>query len=186
MQKSTNSLSSDVPSHTPDKNVIIDNKDIQEALATMAVKLNDAYKDDAPIMLCVVNGGIVFTGQLLPLLNFPLILDYVHVSRYKNNQAGELVWKQYPSKSVKNRNVVILDDVLDSGVTITAIKDWCMSEGAKKVETVVLLEKDIPRSDNAIQTADFSALSIGKAFVYGFGLDNEDYWRNTKDIYVVK
>ena len=61
-----------------------------------------------------------------------------------------------------------------------------MSEGAKKVETVVLLEKDIPRSDNAIQTADFSALSIGKAFVYGFGLDNEDYWRNTKDIYVVK
>ena len=79
MQKSTNSLSSDVPSHTPDKNVIIDNKDIQEALATMAVKLNDAYKDDAPIMLCVVNGGIVFTGQLLPLLNFPLILDYVHI-----------------------------------------------------------------------------------------------------------
>ena len=184
MQKNISSSAKEVPLHSTNSRILINSDEIQSGLAVLANKLNDAYKDDNPLMLCVVNGAIVFTGQLLPLLNFPMMLDYVHVTRYKNNRPGELEWKHFPLKSVSERNVVLIDDVLDSGVTVTAIKDWCLEQGAKKVETVVMLEKDIPRDHSIIQKANHAAFTIGKEFVYGFGLDNEEYWRNTKDIHV--
>lgn len=173
-----------VPLHSDQSKVLLDSNEIQSGLSKLADQLNNDYINDKPLMLCVVNGAIVFTGQLLPLLTFPMMLDYVHVTRYKNNLAGKLEWKQYPSKVIKDRNIVILDDVLDSGITITAIKNWCLGQGAKKVETVVLLEKEIPREPSVIQNANYAAFKIGKEYVYGFGLDNDEYWRNTKDIHV--
>ena len=184
MQENISTSESEVPKHSKDATTLLENNQIQAGLKDLANKLNQIYQDDKPLFLCVVNGAIVFTGQLLPMLTFPMMLDYVHVSRYKNNEAGDLVWKHYPSKEVKGRNVVVLDDVLDSGITISAIKDWCLSQGANKVETVVLLEKEIPRDKTVIQNANHAAFKIGKEFVYGFGLDNDEYWRNTKDIHV--
>lgn len=184
MQENISTSSEEVPRHCGNEQILLKNSQIQTGLENLASKLNIGYKNDKPLFLCVVNGAIVFTGQLLPLLSFPLTLDYVHVTRYKNNQAGELVWKHYPSKPISGRNIVIIDDVLDSGITISAIKDWCLEQGATKVETVVLLEKEIPRMPDSIQHANYAVFKIGKEFVYGFGLDNDEYWRNTKDIHV--
>lgn len=184
MQENISASESEVPVHSDKSKVLLDSNEIQSGVTRLANQLNIDYKDDKPLALCVVNGAIVFTGQLLPLLNFPMMLDYVHVTRYKNNIAGDLEWKHYPSKPINGRNIVIIDDVLDSGITISAIKDWCLEQGAKKVETVVLLEKEIPRKPSAIQNANYAVFKIGKEFVYGFGLDNDEYWRNTKDIHV--
>ncbi|MEE2769579.1 MAG: hypoxanthine-guanine phosphoribosyltransferase [Pseudomonadota bacterium] len=184
MQEKLSPSGKEIPSHSDNSKVLLDNLNIQNGLIKLAEELNNDMKDNAPLFLCVVNGAIVFTGQLLPLLNFPMTLDYVHVSRYKNNQAGDLEWKHYPSKNINGSHVVIIDDVLDSGITISAIRDWCLSQGALSVETVVLLEKEIDRNPEVIQHANYSVFKIGKEFVYGFGLDNDEYWRNTKDIHV--
>lgn len=178
-------LSSRVPEHCSQSNVLITKSQLISGIQSLATKLNKDYLVDDPIFLCVVSGAIVFTGQLLPLLDFPLVLDYVHVSRYKDNKAGELIWKHYPNKELQGRNIVLIDDILDSGITLSAIRDWCFEKGASKVESVVLLEKELKRKEGLIQQANYAAFKIGGEFVYGFGLDNDDYWRNTSQVHFV-
>ena len=172
-----------IPPLNDNATILISQSEIEARLDTLAVELSDFFRDKNPLCLCVMKGGIVFTGQMMSRLDFPLTLDYIHVSRYKNNQADELIWKQYPTDSVTGRTILIFEDILDSGVSLTCIRDWLLSNGAKEVFTVCLLEKKIKRDEPCIQNADFKAFEIGREFVYGYGLDNDDYWRNTKDIY---
>jgi hypoxanthine phosphoribosyltransferase len=172
-----------IPPLNDNASILISHQELQARFDSLAVELNDFFKDKDPLCLCVIKGAIIFTGHMLTRLDFPLTLDYVHVSRYKNNQADELIWKQYPTESVTGRTIIVFEDILDSGVSLTCIRDWLLSHGAKEVYTVCLLEKKISRNQACIQTADFKAFEIGREFVYGFGLDNNQYWRNAKDIY---
>src|SRR3990167_7476161 len=93
--------------------------EVETALDHMAQKMNHALIDRNPLLLCVVVGGIVPLGGLLPRLDFPLEVDYIHATRYRNTTHGsELVWKAKPQLSLKNRTVVVVDDILDGGVTL--------------------------------------------------------------------
>ena len=115
---------------------------VDEAVSAIAKQINKDYVDHEPVVLCVMGGGLVFAGQLLPKLNFPLEFDYVQATRYHGTQAHQkLTWVIKPKESIKNRNVLILDDILDEGVTLKAIADSCLSLGAKSVKTSVLVEK---------------------------------------------
>ena len=159
---------------------------IDEALDKMAVEISYRLSHENPILLCVVVGGIVPLGNLLPRLNFPLEVDYVHATRYQDDIVGkELVWKAKPRKSLKGRTVLVVDDILDGGITLGRIMDFCKEEGAKDVMSAVLLEKENARLPEGLPEADFHGLRVDNHYVFGYGMDYKGYLRNAPGIYVV-
>lgn len=161
-------------------------REIDEALDKMAVEISYRLSDENPILLCVVVGGIVPLGNLLPRLNFPLEVDYVHATRYQDDIVGkELVWKVKPQKSLKGRTVLVVDDILDGGVTLGRIVDYCREAGAAEVLSAVLLEKEDARLSEGLPNADFHGLRVENHYVFGYGMDYKGYLRNAPGIYVV-
>ncbi len=165
--------------------LLIKTEEVQAALHKVAGEINAALKDAHPLVLSVMGGAVVFTGQLLPLLDFPLDFDYVHVSRYRNARTGgEMHWKVEPHESVRNRVVLLLDDILDEGHTLAALQDRIMELGAKRCYSAVFADKKHGRS-KPVQ-ADFIGMELPDRFVFGYGMDIEGAWRNLPAIYAVK
>lgn len=158
---------------------------VNAAMHALAVDITEALKDTIPLVMCVMGGAVVFSGQLLPKLNFPLEFDYVQASRYHNQTSGQqLVWKVEPTKNVFGRTVLLLDDILDEGHTLAAIKEKCLAQGAKEVIIAVLVEKEL----NKIKpiTANFVGLTVPNRYVFGCGMDVYGWWRNLPAIYALK
>jgi hypoxanthine phosphoribosyltransferase len=159
--------------------------EVQSALRRVAQEINGVLADQHPLVLSVMGGAVVFTGQLLPLLDFPLDFDYLHVSRYGNHkQGGELHWKVAPRENVRGKIVLVLDDVLDEGETMRAIKQRVMELGAAKFYCAVFADKNNGKSKPI--HADFVGLELPNRFVFGYGMDIHGAWRNLPAIYAVK
>jgi len=164
---------------------LVNREQLDAALDAMAEAITTKLADSNPLILCVINGGIIATGHLLPRLNFPLTLDSVRASRYGHNTAGsDLHWLYQPTTEMRNRTVLIIDDILDEGITLAAIIAWCRDQGADQVYSAVLLDKQIGR-EKPVQ-ADFVGLEIDNHYLYGFGLDYKTYLRNANGIYACK
>lgn len=165
---------------------IFTEQQISDALDVMAQQITAKMAQQNPVVLCVMNGGIVMTGQLAPRLRFPLQLDYVHATRYREQLTGaELHWRVTPATSIKDRVVLVLDDIFDEGETLSAIKLWCESEGAAQVYTAVLVDKKHDRKTAALKQADFTALYAEDYYLFGYGMDYKGYWRNAAGIFAV-
>jgi hypoxanthine phosphoribosyltransferase len=170
---------------------IFDNAEIIIALDNLAVRLNHQLADQKPVVLCVMQGGLVFSGQLIPRLNCLLEIDYIHATRYNNQTIGDtLSWKSYPSTSLKDRTVLILDDILDEGLTLQAIVQYCESQGASNVISAVLLKKLHSRclDHDAINNTltDNIALTVADSYVFGFGMDLNGQYRQLPHIYALE
>lgn len=158
---------------------------ISAAISRVGAEISAQLRDSNPIVLCIVNGGIVFAGQILPHFSFPLQLDYIHASRYQNATVGQsLVWQALPTLDMNERTVLLLDDILDAGITLKAVQDKCFALGAAKVLTAVLVEKKLDQSKPI--TADFVGLSVPDRYVFGYGMDVYGWWRNLPAIYALK
>lgn len=158
---------------------------VSAALHRVAQEINMTLADAHPLVLSVMGGAVVFTGQLLPLLDFPLDFDYVHVSRYGNaKQGGEMHWKVAPRENVRGKVVLVVDDILDEGETIAAIKQRVMGLGATRFYSAVFADKDNGR--NKPVRADFVGMTVPDRFVFGYGMDIHGAWRNLPAIYAVK
>jgi len=161
-------------------------KQVEAALDTMADKITEDLADENPIFLCVVIGGIVPLGNLLPRLEFPLEVDYIHVTRYRGETSGgELVWKAEPTANLNNRTVIIVDDILDTGITLKAVVQHCKEKGAKAVYTAVLVDKVAARKPEGLQKADYVGLPVDDRYVFGYGMDYKEYLRNVPGIFAV-
>jgi hypoxanthine phosphoribosyltransferase len=160
--------------------------EVEAALDRMAINIHDVMQDKNPLLLCVMIGGMVPMGNLLPRLNFPLEVNYVHATRYKGDIRGSnLEWKVKPFVSLKDRVVLIVDDILDGGITLARIVDFVKEEGAKEVYTAVLVDKHEKRLDDGLQNADFVGLRIEDHYIFGYGMDYNEYLRNAPGIYMV-
>lgn len=158
---------------------------MQAVIGRLATEIADALKGELPLVLAVMGGAVVFAGQLLPRLNFPLEFDYLHVTRYRGNtRGGEVEWRVLPGQNVVGRNVLVLDDILDEGETLAAIRDKLMDMGAGRVWSAVLTNKD-NGLDKPIQ-ADFVGLDVPNRYVFGCGMDAYGLWRNLPAIYALK
>lgn len=160
--------------------------EVEEALSKMATHISEVLSDKNPILLCVMIGGVVPVGNLLPHLDFPLELHYVHATRYRGEmRPGELHWKASPSFDIKNRTVLVVDDILDGGGTLAAIVEYCKQQQATEVYTAVLVDKKHPRDPGGLEKADFTALTVDDHFIFGYGMDYKEYLRNAPGIFVV-
>ncbi|MCL1886941.1 MAG: hypoxanthine-guanine phosphoribosyltransferase [Betaproteobacteria bacterium] len=160
-------------------------EEVQAAVNKVAIELNERFNhvetESFPLFLGVMGGAVVFTGQLLPKLTFPLEFDFIHVSRYGSEEHGsEVIWKVIPRQNVMNRIVVVLDDILDEGETLAHIQKRLLEMGASKVILAVFGDKQT--SAKKPVTPDHIGITLPNKFVIGFGMDIEGYWRNLPDI----
>lgn len=159
---------------------------VDRALDEMAQKISEDLAHANPVVLCVMIGGVVPTGMLLTRLDFPLQVDYVHATRYRENFVGdELEWLVRPRVSLENRTVLVVDDILDGGVTLAKIVEHCHEVGASDVKTAVLVEKQTSRVEHALQKANYTGAVVEDKFVFGYGMDYKRYLRNAPGIYAV-
>jgi len=164
--------------------LIFDAAQVDAAVQRVADGLNIAFANKHPLVLSVMGGAVVFTGQLLPRLTFPLDFDFIAASRYGDETVGrELKWRVPPSANIRNRDVIVVDDILDEGVTLAAICDLIRAQGAASVTTAVFSDKAIPKPKPL--AADFVGLSLPNRFVFGFGMDVKGAWRNLPAIYAM-
>lgn len=160
-------------------------EEILLAIRRVADLINMRFTNEQPLVLSVLGGGVVFTGQLLPLLTFPLEFDYIHVSRYGDKtKGGQLSWTIEPHDNVKNRVVLVVDDILDEGETLNAIREKILGLGAKSFYSAVFADKQIGKPKPI--KPDFIGLKIPNRFVFGFGMDVSGAWRNLPAIYAIR
>lgn len=166
---------------------LVDNAQVEAALDAMAAQISARLADSDPLVFTVMNGGLVLAGRLLPKLNFPLEVAYLHASRYGHALNGTLLdWRVRPTQDLRGRTVLILDDILDEGWTLQAILEHMKAEGAKEVFSAVLVHKMHDRKAYPGMRADFSGLDVADRFLFGCGMDYKGYWRNAPGIYALK
>ncbi|MDP1603226.1 MAG: hypoxanthine-guanine phosphoribosyltransferase [Legionella sp.] len=160
--------------------------EVEAALDKMAINIHQRLHDKNPILLCVMIGGLVPMGNLLPRLDFPLEVDYVHATRYTGDiKAGNLIWKVKPTVDLTNRTVLVVDDILDGGLTLAAIIAEVKAMGAHEVFSAVLVDKHHKRVPNGLEKADFVGLEVDDHYIFGYGMDYNEYLRNAPGIFVV-
>jgi hypoxanthine phosphoribosyltransferase len=165
--------------------VIAGAEEVQAAIRRVASQIEARLGNAFPIVLPVMGGAVVFAGQLLPLLRFPLDFDYIHASRYGGATRGAGVdWKVSPPGLVQGRTVLVLDDILDHGETMNVIRTRLLELGAKDFYCAVLVEKKLNLKKPI--AADFVGLTIPDRFVFGCGMDAKGYWRNLPEIRAMK
>lgn len=159
---------------------------VQAALDRMAEEITQALGHTRPLILGVMIGGMIPAGRLLPRLDFPLEVDYVHATRYRNEVRGgeELAWHALPSTPIEDRDLLIVDDILDEGRTLAAILDSFRHGGARSVWSAVLADKLHDRKHGGIQ-ADFVGLEVADRYVFGAGMDCRGLGRNADGIYAI-
>ena len=165
--------------------IIFSAETIQKEVTRVAAEITEKLGNSYPLLLCVMNGGVPFASDLMQQLDFPLDFDYMHVSRYGDDTSGGLLsWRSVPWSSVKGRVVLVVDDILDEGVTLAAVTARLKLLGAKECHIAVATEKlnGLPK---AIQ-ADFVGLEVPNRFVFGYGMDVGGLWRNLPAIYAMK
>jgi hypoxanthine phosphoribosyltransferase len=167
---------------------IVSKEQVAAAVTQVATVLNARFNapgnDAFPLVLGVMGGAVVFTGNLLPQLDFPLEFDYIHVSRYgDDDQGGKVVWKVIPRQSVQGKTIIVVDDILDEGETLAQVKQRLLDMGAAEVILVVFADKAIGRSKPV--AADITGLTIPNRFVVGYGMDVYGYWRNLPGLWAI-
>jgi hypoxanthine phosphoribosyltransferase len=168
-----------------DSDLIASAEEVQSAIQRVAAEIEQKLGRNYPLVLAVMGGAVVFAGQILPLLRFPLDFDYIHASRYGVMTRGASIeWRVSPPQLAKGRAVLILDDILDHGETMNAIRNRLLELGAESVHCAVLVEKMLSAAKPI--NPDFVGLRIPDRFVFGCGMDAKGYWRNLPEIRAMK
>lgn len=164
-----------------DSDPVCSAEDVQAAIRRLAGEIGSRLGESYPLVLAVMGGAVVFAGQLLPLLRFPLDFDYIHATRYGAATRGaDIDWRVTPPQAVEGRTVLVLDDILDGGDTMAAIRDRLLGLGARSFFAAVLVEKKLGRQKPI--SADFVGIQIPDRFVFGCGMDAKGFWRNLPEI----
>jgi len=159
--------------------------EIEQTLERLASELTEKYSELNPLLLCVMTGSVMTAGHLIPKLHFPLELDYIHASRYANKTTGGVLhWHHQPITALSGREVLLIEDIFDEGITVETLRAYCLKQGAKSVTCVALVNKIHQTKRGTLP--EFIGLSVPDRYVFGFGMDYQGYWRNASGIYAVK
>jgi hypoxanthine phosphoribosyltransferase len=160
-------------------------QEVEAAIDNMAQQINIALADRNPLLLCVMNGGVVTFGKLLTRLTIPLTIDAINASRYQNQTSGgSIEWLVKPETPLEGRTVLIVDDILDEGITLQALCQYCREQGVTAVYSAVLVDKILGHEKPV--TADFIGLKVENRYVFGYGMDYKGYLRNAPGIFACK
>lgn len=165
----------------------IEYKEIQTIIDKVAAKINKDFEgcEDVPIILCVLNGAIIFTSEIMQRLNFNCELVSIKMSSYQGTQStGTVLNTMGLTADIRGRRVIVCEDIVDTGNTIVALKELLIAKGAADVKICTMLLK--PEIYKKSEKLDYVGKAIPNAFIVGFGLDYDELGRNYKDIYVIE
>ncbi|HET7569461.1 MAG TPA: hypoxanthine-guanine phosphoribosyltransferase [Gammaproteobacteria bacterium] len=162
------------------------NRAVHAAVERMAAAVRERLADKNPLLLCVMTGGVMTTTWLAERLDFPLQIDYVHLTRYDGDTSGgdQTRWRAKPKFALAGRHVLLIDDIYDEGITLRQLVDYCREQGAADVASAVLVRKRHQRNLGGIEP-DIVGLEVDDRYVFGCGLDYKNYLRNLPAIYAV-
>ena len=156
---------------------------VESAIRRMGREITARLDGRECLVLCVLQGGIVPAGMLLPAIDAPLQLDSVHVTRYRNTtRGGEVEWRVRPRTPVGGRRVLVVDDILDEGHSLAAIRQWLSGEGAEEILMAVLVDKQHDRKHPDL-AVDHVGLTVPDRYVFGYGMDYRGWHRNAPGIF---
>ncbi|GAB2189400.1 hypoxanthine-guanine phosphoribosyltransferase [Sessilibacter sp. MAH2] len=158
---------------------------IDQALSDMAQAIDRDYENKVPVVLCVMNGGLMTTAKLIEKITTPIQLDYIHATRYGSKTTGaKLSWIAEPTFDLEGRDIIIVDDILDEGVTLQELVNYCREKNCASVKTALLIQKIHDRKATDL-VADYLGLDVPDRYVFGCGMDYKTYYRNLPGIYAV-
>jgi hypoxanthine phosphoribosyltransferase len=163
-----------------------DRAELDAVIAGMGRRIDAALAGQRAVFLTVMNGALIFAGQLALSIGTDLEFDYVHATRYRGATTGsELHWLRAPMVSLQDRIVLLVDDILDEGHTLKAVREDCYRRGARQVLIVSLCTK---RHDRLVEgiAADFNGIELPDRYVFGFGMDYHEQGRNLPAIYALR
>ncbi len=164
--------------------LLVSGEEMERVLDRLAESIATELADKDPLVLCVMNGAVIAVGRLLPRLGFPLRLDYIHATRYRGaTSGGNLDWFHRPAASVRGQHLLVVDDILDEGITLDAVVKACREDGAASAHSAVLVEKQREHVNDF--RADFVGVRLPDRYLYGYGLDYKGYFRNANGVYAV-
>lgn len=164
----------------------LSNAEIEKAIDGVAARIIEDYKDcgEVPVFLCVLNGAMMFTAAIMKRVNFPAELVSIKLTSYQGTQStGTVLIPMGLTGNIKGRRVIIMEDVVDTGNTIVALKEMLLSNGVKDVKICTMLFK--PDIYQKTEKIDYIGKSIPNDFIVGYGLDYNEIGRNLPDIYVI-
>lgn len=164
---------------------LINAAQINAAYDHLAAQLNLHYAGLNPLVMVVMNGGLIPAGQLLTRLTFFHRMDYLHATRYRNNQGVGLEWKMRPRSPVAGEHVLLIDDIFDEGITLKAVVDELLAQNPASLKTCVLINKLHDRKIAGF-AADFIGTDVEDRYIYGCGMDYHGYFRHLPGIYALK
>jgi hypoxanthine phosphoribosyltransferase len=164
--------------------VIYSEIEIKTVIKNIADQVNQTIKTEDLYVLCVMNGALIFAGQLLPRLEKNIQYSYIHATRYAASlTGGPIHWLVKPPIDIEGKTVLILDDILDEGITLREIAATCLAMKAKAIYTAVLFDKEITKEKSYFP--NFIGLKVPNRFVFGYGLDCKGLGRNLPHLYAL-
>lgn len=179
----------DLQNALANSDLIHDRLTLETAIVRMSERIHADYVGSVPVYITVMHGGLPFAGQLALELGergLDLEFDYLHATRYRGaTSGGELVWKHRPATSLEGRRVLLVDDIVDEGHTLAAIRGWCKEQGAIEIRIAALAVK---RHDRCVPglSADYVGVEVPDRYVYGFGMDYQEQGRGLPAIYALR
>lgn len=166
--------------------VLFAREQLDAEIARMGREIDASLAGERPVFLSVMHGALIFAGQLALSIRTDLEFDYVHATRYRGETSGsDLHWLRRPEVPLKDRVVLLVDDILDEGHTLKAVRDACLAMGAKRVLLAVLCTKIHDRRAEGIE-ADFNGVDLPDRYVFGYGMDYHEQARNLPAIHALK
>lgn len=159
--------------------------EIEQAIELMAGKIRRDFHNQCPVFLTLMNGGMFFGAKLGLELGIDAEFDYVHATRYHGETTGSgLAWLRRPTAVIEGRPVLLVDDILDEGHTLKAVRDWCEDQGATRVKIAAMTVKKHDRCVPGLE-ADYVGLTVPDRYVFGYGMDVNEHGRNLPAIYAL-
>ena len=168
--------------------VLFSEEQLKKRIAELGKQLSEDYRDLKPTMVCILKGAVLFYTDLVRAMDIPLTMDFMAVSSYGNStkSSGEVEIRKDLSTSIEGKHVVIVEDIVDSGFTLSYLTRMLESRGAKSIKLCTLLDKPSRRAPGVTLQAGYSGFQVGNEFVVGFGLDYAEFYRNLPYIGVLK
>jgi hypoxanthine phosphoribosyltransferase len=168
--------------------VLLSEEQIQRRVRELGAQLAEDYRDKNPVMICILKGAVLFYTDLLRAMPIRLAMDFMAVSSYgtRTKSSGEVEIRKDLSGSIEHRHVVIVEDIIDSGFTLSYLTRMLSARGAASIAICTLLDKPARRAPGITLKADYAGFEIEDAFVVGYGLDYDEFYRNLPYIGVLK
>jgi len=170
--------------HDQNFEIFIPAEKVQEKVQELGVQVNEDYKEKNPLFLSILNGAFIFTADLFREITIPAEVSFIKLKSYRKMETSgkvkELLGLEH---NIFNRNIIIIEDIVDTGKTLGHILEEFNELGAKSIEILTLLHK--PEVNQNPVNLKYVGFEIPNRFVVGYGLDYDGYGRNLKDIYKV-